>query len=47
MKEAELLNLRKIDCDLEGHPTPVSKPLFITVEAWRQHKYLSTSHLIS
>lgn len=24
MKEAELLNLRKIDCDLEGHPTPVS-----------------------
>lgn len=25
MKEAELLNLRKIDCDLEGHPTPVSQ----------------------
>lgn len=25
MKEADLLNLRKIDCDLEGHPTPVSQ----------------------
>uniref|UniRef100_A0A4W6EYF9 Transketolase n=1 Tax=Lates calcarifer TaxID=8187 RepID=A0A4W6EYF9_LATCA len=23
VKEADLLNLRKIDCDLEGHPTPV------------------------
>uniref|UniRef100_A0A8C2GM55 Transketolase n=1 Tax=Cyprinus carpio TaxID=7962 RepID=A0A8C2GM55_CYPCA len=23
IKESELLNLRKIDCDLEGHPTPV------------------------
>lgn len=23
MKESDLLNLRKIDCDLEGHPTPV------------------------
>ncbi|KAJ8257241.1 hypothetical protein GJAV_G00183470 [Gymnothorax javanicus] len=22
LKEADLLNLRKIDCDLEGHPTP-------------------------
>lgn len=25
MKESDLLNLRKIDCDLEGHPTPVSQ----------------------
>lgn len=24
VKESDLLNLRKIDCDLEGHPTPVS-----------------------
>lgn len=24
LKESELLNLRKIDSDLEGHPTPVS-----------------------
>lgn len=24
IKETDLLNLRKIDCDLEGHPTPVS-----------------------
>lgn len=24
LKEADLLNLRKIDSDLEGHPTPVS-----------------------
>lgn len=24
VKEADLLNLRKIDCELEGHPTPVS-----------------------
>ncbi|XP_061836016.1 transketolase-like protein 2 isoform X1 [Nerophis lumbriciformis] len=23
VKESDLLNLRKIDCDLEGHPTPV------------------------
>ena len=25
MKESDLLNLRKIDSDLEGHPTPVSE----------------------
>lgn len=24
VKESDLVNLRKIDCDLEGHPTPVS-----------------------
>lgn len=24
VKESDLLNLRKIDCELEGHPTPVS-----------------------
>ena len=24
VKESELLNLRKLDCELEGHPTPVS-----------------------
>lgn len=24
VKEADLLNLRKLDCLLEGHPTPVS-----------------------
>lgn len=28
VKESDLLNLRKIDCDLEGHPTPVSLYLF-------------------
>lgn len=28
MKESDLLNLRKIDCDLEGHPTPVSPEFF-------------------
>lgn len=42
MKEAELLNLRKIDCDLEGHPTPVSDPLFITIQAWSEHEYFIT-----
>nr|XP_048688703.1 transketolase-like protein 1 isoform X1 [Caretta caretta] len=26
LKEPELLNLRKIDCDLEGHPTPQRLP---------------------
>lgn len=31
MKEAELLNLRKIDNDLEGHPTPVSDHVLNTV----------------
>ncbi len=30
IKESELLNLRKIDSDLEGHPTPVSKTTLIT-----------------
>lgn len=25
IKESDLLNLRKIDCDLEGHPTPVMR----------------------
>lgn len=28
MKESDLLNLRKIDCNLEGHPTPVSQEFF-------------------
>lgn len=28
MKESDLLNLRRIDCDLEGHPTPVSPEFF-------------------
>lgn len=28
MKESDLLNLRKIDSDLEGHPTPVSPEFF-------------------
>lgn len=27
MKESDLLNLRKIDSDLEGHPTPVRREL--------------------
>lgn len=26
VKEADLVNLRKLDSDLEGHPTPVSNP---------------------
>lgn len=30
IKESDLLNLRKVDSDLEGHPTPVSKTTLIT-----------------
>lgn len=30
IKESELLNLRKLDSDLEGHPTPVSNTTLIT-----------------
>lgn len=33
VKEAELLNLRKIDCLLEGHPTPVSMDVLNGVRA--------------
>lgn len=30
VKESDLLNLRKLDCDLEGHPTPVSQESWVT-----------------
>jgi len=29
LTEADLLNLRKVDSDLEGHPTPVSVVLVV------------------
>lgn len=30
IKESDLLNLRKVDSDLEGHPTPVSNTTLIS-----------------
>lgn len=32
MKESDLLNLRKIDCDLEGHPTPVCQESLVQLK---------------
>lgn len=32
VKESDLLNLRKIDCDLEGHPTPVGQKSGLVLE---------------
>lgn len=40
MKEEKLLNLRKLDCDLEGHPTPVSDAVLITVQALSKYSDL-------
>lgn len=36
MKESDLLNLRKLDSDLEGHPTPVSQ--FLSGTLGKQNK---------
>lgn len=41
VKESDLLNLRKIDCDLEGHPTPVSSRSFLQRSLLPKAKILS------
>lgn len=40
VKESDLLNLRKIDCDLEGHPTPVSSGALVKAEYYAAESYL-------